>query len=377
MLWSHRTITQCRACSVLLILAGLIGCQSIDKSWVSMKLPIDQQFDRDGLHVTVHPISSKTIQALKAKHRDSCKELQKQSPKPQTYRIQQGDVLYITVWDRPDLNNPSGNVLNNNLFGHVVDLSGHIFYPYIGLVPVAGLTLPECREILTKRLSVYVKIPQVDVRISEYRGNKIYVGGSVNTPKNLSYDNIPMTVAEALDRVGGYNSEADLTHFQLLRGGKVYYLDLLQAFEGGDNAFQVYLQPGDHCKIPRQTDNRIYILGGVNTPGKAITFGGYRAKLKDAIAEAGGIGPFGDATQIYVLRRETEKSVNVYHLDLSSPIALILADQFDLNPRDIVYVDLNGLIGLARTWKILMGVFDSTNEALTQPKRLTNTIENL
>ena len=29
----------------------------------------------------------------------------------------------------------------------------------------------------------------------------------------------------------------------------------------------------------------------------------------------------------------------VYHLDAKSPVALMLAEQFDLQPRDVVYVD--------------------------------------
>ncbi|HLT63823.1 MAG TPA: polysaccharide biosynthesis/export family protein, partial [Pseudohongiella sp.] len=63
------------------------------------------------------------------------------------YRVDRGDMLHITVYDHPELTNPSGSN-NNNIqnSGIIVDHDGTIYYPYIGKVQVAGLTVDQIRE---------------------------------------------------------------------------------------------------------------------------------------------------------------------------------------------------------------------------------------
>jgi polysaccharide biosynthesis/export protein len=44
----------------------------------------------------------------------------------------------------------------------------------------------------------------------------------------------------------------------------------------------------------------------------------------------------------------------VFHLDARSPVSMILANQFDLQPRDVVYVDTNNLVRFSRVLSLLM-----------------------
>lgn len=66
------------------------------------------------------------------------------------YHVERGDVLQVTVYDHPELTNPSGSN-NNNVenSGITVENDGTIYYPYIGKVPVAGRTVDEIREAHT------------------------------------------------------------------------------------------------------------------------------------------------------------------------------------------------------------------------------------
>ena len=64
-----------------------------------------------------------------------------------------------------------------------------------------------------------------------------------------------------------------------------------------------------------------------------------RMTLTEAISEGGGvIMETADAARIFVFRTGTGKS-QIFHLNAKSPDALILAERFHLQPRDIVYVD--------------------------------------
>jgi len=46
--------------------------------------------------------------------------------------------------------------------------------------------------------------------------------------------------------------------------------------------------------------------------------------------------------------------VDVYHLDARNPTAMVLADQFPLRPRDIVYVDAGTLVRFSRVMDLLL-----------------------
>jgi polysaccharide export outer membrane protein len=62
--------------------------------------------------------------------------------------------------------------------------------------------------------------------------------------------------------------------------------------------------------------------------------------LSEALSDAGGLNPLSaNASQVYVFRQGPERSVDVFQLDASSPGMLVLADQFQLQPRDLIFVD--------------------------------------
>jgi polysaccharide export outer membrane protein len=46
--------------------------------------------------------------------------------------------------------------------------------------------------------------------------------------------------------------------------------------------------------------------------------------------------------------------VDVYHLDARNPTAMVLADLFPLDPRDIVYVDAGTLVRYDRVMNMLL-----------------------
>jgi len=61
-----------------------------------------------------------------------------------------------------------------------------------------------------------------------------------------------------------------------------------------------------------------------------------------------------------VVRNATDKQPLVYHLDTHSPAGLTLAEEFELKPKDVVYVDASPLA----TWhRVVSLIFPS---ALTQ-----------
>ena len=272
------------------------------------------------------------------------------------YRVGPRDILNVTVWDHPELTIPAGEFRSAETAGTVVGEDGNIFYPYAGVIKAAGKTVEEIREELTQKLSVYIEQVQLDVRVTAYRSQRVYVVGEVKTPGIQLVKDIPLTVLEAINSAGGFDVEADSRNIILTRAGKTYNVNLLALYEGGDLRQNVTLQHGDVLNVPDRQFNKIFVFGdstsGTTGTGSAAIPGGssstrskslYMSKgrmtLAEALSDAGGLNQdFSDAARIFLFRGGLGKP-KIYHLDAKSPDALLLADRFPLQPRDVIFVD--------------------------------------
>jgi len=258
------------------------------------------------------------------------------------YKIGPRDVLNITVWDHPELTIPAGEFRSAEAAGHLVAEDGSIFYPFVGMVNVSGKTVREVRKILTKKISRTIARPQLDVRVAAFRSQKAYIVGEVATPGPLPISDIPLTIVEAVNRVGGVTRESDMVNVTLSRNGKRIEIDLLTMYERGDVSLNYILQDGDVLNIPDRVRQKVFVMGEVVTPASVLMNKG-RISLSEAISDAGGFDRLtSNPGRIYVIRGES-KDTQIFHLNSSSPEALILGDQFSLKARDVVYVDTAGV----------------------------------
>jgi polysaccharide export outer membrane protein len=262
------------------------------------------------------------------------------------YRVGPRDVVRITVWDHPELIAPTvpGRVIDptagastNEVTGQVVSADGNIYVPYVGLVKVAGKTIDEVRIVLTQALAKYIREPQLDVRVVAYRSQLVQVVGEVTRPGPVPVSDTPVTAVDALGLAGGAKPEADLTHVMVTRRGQVAQLDLQALYDFGDTTHNRLLQDGDILYIPDRNHSKVFVLGEVTKPSSQPMNKG-RLSLAEALGEAGGTNEFtSNPGQIYVIRGELTHP-DIYRLDASSPDALLLATQFQLQPLDVVYV---------------------------------------
>lgn len=257
------------------------------------------------------------------------------------YKIGPGDIVQVVVWEHPELTNPMGEYQQS---GQTVSPEGVLFYPYAGEIQAAGLTADSLRKEITTRLSNKILTnPQVDVKVVGYNSLRAFVFGNVVHPGFVSFNDIPMTLPEALNRVGGFTSDADVSNVRLRRGETVYTIDYLNAFNAGIPLDRILLQPGDQLWVPSMDDQNVYVLGEVGKSGSLHIRNGH-ISLMEAVANAGGLqATTASARSLYVIRNTADKHIDVYHLDAKNAMAFALADRFPLQPRDIVYVDASGL----------------------------------
>jgi len=262
------------------------------------------------------------------------------------YTVGRYDILLITVWNHPELNNPSGTL--NELSGRVVSEAGTFFYPYAGKVQAAGRTVDDIRDELAKKLATYLVQPQVDVSVLTYRSQRVFALGQLTKPGVVPITDVPMTVTDLIAQTGGLTPEADLSAATLLSRGQTRPVNLYALYYEGDVSQDLRLSPGDILTVPESRYNKVFVLGEVTTPQSRVMPRG-RMSLAEAISDAGGFNPLSANTgQLYVIRNGANNRPQIWHLNAASPDALVLADRFDLQPRDIVYVDPTGVTRFGR-----------------------------
>ncbi|KEF31632.1 Polysaccharide export lipoprotein Wza [Marinobacter nitratireducens] len=264
-----------------------------------------------------------------------------QELKTYDYEVSRGDILNITVWDHPELTIPQGSDRSPSEAGNWVHSDGTIFYPYVGKVDVAGLKVTEIRDILRERLVEYIQNPQVDVTVAAFRSKRVYLTGEIKQPGTQPITNVPLTLLEAVARAGGLTEFADWTDVTLTRNGHSTTYSLRDLYKQGDTRQNILLRPNDIVHVARNDAAKVFVLGEVVEP-QSINFGRSDITLADALTDAGGFSQAtADASGIFVVRKapsESDKIANVFQLNARNATALVLADQFKLQPRDIVYV---------------------------------------
>lgn len=273
------------------------------------------------------------------------------------YLVGPGDVLQITVWDHPELTIPAGSLRSSAESGNWVHNDGTIFYPYVGILEVAGLQVTEIRDLITRRLSRYIEDPQVDVSIAAFRHKKIYVTGEVDEPGLFPVTNVPTRLIDAIGEAGGLTPAADWSSVVLTRNGKDYRLSLRDIYQYGNTSQNVLLQPNDVVNVNPVTDAKVFVLGEV---GKAssLQMGRNGLSLAEALAENGGLNQQeSDASGVFVFRKapaDAEHGIDIYQLNAKDAAALVLADSFALQERDIVYVTAAPLVKWNRVLRLLV-----------------------
>ncbi len=281
--------------------------------------------------------------------------------KPGPYTLGVGDVLQITIWDHPELTAAQGAQTQTNehpydpAAGFVIDNNGNVQVPYGGSVHLAGLRIDQAQQAVYAALvKAFVK-PQVTVRVASYRAKQVYVDGEVHTPGGVPISDTPMTLYEAISGAGGFASTADQSRMTLVRDGVSYRLDLSRMLERDQNPSHLLLKDGDLLKIASRDDNGVYVMGEVNKPVTAIPLKNGKLTLSDALSQAGSLNTStADAAQLYVIRGSQGVAPQVFHLDAHSPVSMVLANQFELQPKDVVYVDGNGLVRISRVLNLLL-----------------------
>lgn len=147
------------------------------------------------------------------------------------YRLGAEDKLKVNVYGEADL---SGEF--------VIDSSGNLSAPFVGQIPVKGLSVREFEATYAKKLKdaeILIE-PKVSAEVTSFR--PIYVLGEVKKPGQHAYVS-GMTVQKAVALAEGYTYRATESRIEVTRGGRKFSVEVTP---------QTKVLPGDEIRIPKR-----------------------------------------------------------------------------------------------------------------------------
>lgn len=160
-----------------------------------------------------------------------------------------------------------------------VNTRGKISYSFIDDLDVDGLTPSQLDDILTKKLSNYIRTPRIDILVKEAKSKSALVMGELVNIRGRAYIstgasgkiylNGKITLMDLIALAGGYTVDADIKNVKLIRSGKTYVINLYDIIAKGDEGLNVIIDDKDVIDVPELPEygERVYVMGEVNTQG--------------------------------------------------------------------------------------------------------------
>lgn len=232
------------------------------------------------------------------------------------YRVGEGDVLKVTVYDNPDLSVTTR-----------VNSDGSILFPLVGQVKIGGLSISQvAKKIGSVLADGYIVNPQVSVFVEEFRSKKAVIMGQVVKPGLYELSG-PTTLLELISKAGGVTADAGETVTIKRKTShhreKILTLDLNKLMEKGADQ-DLPIVDGDNVFVSKA--GTFYVTGQVNKPD------GYKLEegtsVIKAITMAGGFTNLAAQGKIRIIRKINGKEHVIQNVSMHETVL----------PEDVIVV---------------------------------------
>ncbi len=243
-----------------------------------------------------------------------------------SYRIGPGDELDVRVFGRAEL----ARVVR-------VDSYGRIRLPFLEEMQAGCMTEAQLASAIAERYKKYLRDPQVDVMVKDFRSQPVAVIGAVAHPGRFQLQR-RVRLLELVTFAGGPSGQAG-SAIHVIHNSEHDHCssnspDERPKTEGGDDNSSLpalssiklkdllagapeanpFVQPGDIVSIPEA--DQIFVTGSVVKPGAYPLLN--QLTLTQAIALAGGVNMEAARNRVRLIREEPGTKVRketVYNLD--------------------------------------------------------------
>lgn len=351
--------------SILAMTILLSGCQTLTK-WQPSSGPtkkvIENQIDTENSGLTIIDIDNRiaflTSQSIPVRRFSDFYK----SSSTFNNTISAGDVVDVSIWEAPpallfgtasDISGLSGSK-EVKLPEQMVDNKGQITIPFVGKISVSGKTPEQVQAMIVKGLTKKANNPSAVVRIAKNNSADVTIVGEVTNSTRMPLTGKAERILDALAAAGGTKHPSSRISVQLNRRGQSVEMPFDAIIK--DPRQNVILQKGDVVSVNYQTKS--FTVLGATAKNTEIDFEAGGISLMQALARSGGLDDNrADARGVFIFRQESANILTpeqraalpmqlqyasevpvIYRLNLKEPINYIVAQNFAIKDKDLIYV---------------------------------------
>jgi polysaccharide export outer membrane protein len=221
-----------------------------------------------------------------------------------------------------------------------VAADGTIRLPYIGRLMVAGSSPYDVQRMIETALKGKSQSPQALVTVVSSPGNSVYLLGDVTRTGRMPLTAARERLLDAVATAGGSKSSNADTVVRLSRAGESAEMRLADVRPGsGDD---ITLLSGDRIELI--IEPRSFSAFGATSKVSQVNFEAPRVSLAEALARIGGPNDAqADPRSVFLFRYDAgaiaagEPPV-IYRLNMMKPESYIIAQNFPMNDKDLIYI---------------------------------------
>jgi len=295
---------------------------------------------------------------------------------PTGFVVGTGDTLVVSVWEAPpgvlfgtlaiDPSGGLGTTRQTAFPEQMVAEDGTISVPFCGAVPVVGRSPQQIEADIAERLKGKANQPQVMVQVTRNASSNVTVVGEMAQSLRMPLTPKGERVLDAVAAAGGVRNAVDKTTIQLSRGAAVLGMPLVSIIR--DPKQNILLQPGDVVTALFQSSS--FTALGASGRNDEINFEAQGISLAQAMGRMGGlVDTRADARGVFVFRFENPAALPdgakglprtpegrvpvVYQADLKDPATFLVAQDFPIRDKDVIYVANAGAADLFKFLNVL------------------------
>ena len=281
-----------------------------------------------------------------------------------TSRVQtigNGDGLEVSIWEAPpatlfspgtiDVRGAMAGTRATTLPDQMVNSEGFISIPFAGKIQAAGQSLQAVEAEIVKRLSGKANQPEVFVRLTRNVSSNATVVGEVTNSTRVPLTPGGERLLDALAAAGGVRQPVNKMTIQITRGENVSAMPLDSIIR--DPKQNVVLNRGDVVTAMFQPLS--FTALGATGKNEEINFETQGISLAQALARIGGLrDERSDPQGVFIFRFESINALTwpkqpvmstadgkvavIYRIDLRDPASFFVAQTFQVNNKDLLYV---------------------------------------